>query len=314
MAGTTSALDWQTPTLARAFQGWYERAAGPSNTGLGDVALESAYAHCEELTRAASHTFYFASGFLPRNKRRAMRALYAFCRRTDDLVDLRSADPGAALAAWQRALHRGTSAVDDPVVRAWVDTRLRFGIPSAYADQLIQGVGRDLLQVRYQNFAELAAYCYEVASTVGLMSMHIIGFDGERAIPYAVELGVALQLTNILRDVGEDWRRGRLYLPLDELSTFGLSETSISKGAVDDAWRAFMRFQIARARSMYAEALPGIALLNKDGRFAVAAAAALYRAILDDIERHNYDVFRRRAHISTLGKLRRLPGIWYRWW
>ncbi len=125
-------------------------------------------------------------------------------------------------------------------------------------------------------------------------------------------MGVALQLTNILRDVGEDWRSGRLYLPLEELGSFGLSETNVAEGRVDDSWRAFMRFQIARTQALYAEAWPGIALLNKDGRFAVAAAGALYRAILDDIETHDYDVFSRHAHVSTLGKLRRLPGIWWR--
>jgi len=144
------------------------------------------------------------------------------------------------------------------------------------------------------------------------MAMHIIGFEGPHAVPYAVKLGVALQLTNILRDVGEDWRAGRLYLPSDELAQFGLGEEDVAAGQVDDRWRAFMRFQIGRARRLYAEAMPGIRLLAADGRFAIAAAAELYRAILDDIEAHDYNVFARRAHIGALGKLRRLPGIWWR--
>jgi len=151
-----------------------------------------------------------------------------------------------------------------------------------------------------------------VASTVGLMSMHIVGFKDQSAIPYAVKLGVALQLTNILRDVAEDWQNGRLYLPLHELKAFSLSEADIAAGTNDHRWKAFMAFQIRRARKLYDEALPGIALLDRRGRLAVAAAAELYRAILDDIEAHDYDVFTRRAHISKSQKLLRLPGIWFR--
>jgi phytoene synthase len=142
--------------------------------------------------------------------------------------------------------------------------------------------------------------------------MHIIGGTDPAAVPYAVKSGVALQVTNILRDVREDWQRGRLYLPLDELAAYGLTENDIAAGQVDDRWRALMRFQIARARRLYAEAWPGIVWLNPDGRLAVAAATELYSAILRDIETHDYDVFNRRAYLNTWGKLRRLPGIWWR--
>src|SRR6185437_14455354 len=166
---------------------------------------------------------------------------------------------------------------------------------------------RDLRQQRYSTFAELADYCYGVASTVGLMVMHIVEFQSEDAMPYAVKLGIALQLTNILRDVEVDWQAGRLYLPLDELAQFGLTEADVARGVVDDRWRAFMRYQIARARSLYAEAEQGSALLDAEGRFAIAAAAGLYQAILGDIEAHDYDVFRRRAHIGSWSKLQRLP-------
>jgi phytoene synthase len=144
------------------------------------------------------------------------------------------------------------------------------------------------------------------------MSMHIVGFKDESAIPYAVKLGVALQLTNILRDVAEDWHNGRLYLPLHELQAFNLSEADIAAGINDQRWKAFMGFQIRRARQLYDEALPGLALLEQRGRLAVAAAAELYRAILDDIEAHNYDVFTRRAHISSGRKLLHLPTIFLR--
>ncbi len=199
---------------------------------------------------------------------------------------------------------------DDLVALAWADTRLRYRIPQRYAEQLIEGVGRDLHQQSYRTFEDLTTYAYGVASTVGLMSMHIIGFAGEQAIPYAIKLGIALQLTNILRDIGEDWRSGRVYLPMDEMAAFGLTEADLDRGQVDDRWRVFLRFQIERTRRLYAEARPGITLLNSDGRFAVAAASELYRAILEDIEAHDYDVFYRRAHVSAWDKARRLPGIW----
>jgi phytoene synthase len=200
----------------------------------------------------------------------------------------------------------------DLVALAWADTRARYDIPVRYAHQLIDGVARDLDKTRYETFDELAEYAYGVASTVGLMSMHITGFDGPEAIPYAVKLGVALQLTNILRDVGEDWAQGRLYLPLDELGACRLSEQDIATGKVDDRWRSLMRFQIERNRRLYAEALPGVHMLHADGRFAIAAAGELYQGILEDIEANDYQVFGRRAHLTGWGKLRRLPGIWAR--
>jgi 15-cis-phytoene synthase len=201
---------------------------------------------------------------------------------------------------------------DQHVALAWADARDRFGIPRGCVEQLICGVSRDLVQSRYRTFDDLVVYAYGVASTVALMAMHIVGYRSDAAIPYALKLGVALQLTNILRDVGEDWRAGRLYLPLDDLAAFGLSEADIAAARVDARWKAFMRFQVERNRRLYDEAAPGTALLDADGRFAIAAAAGLYRAILDDVERGGYDVFRRRAQVGTVHKLRRLPAIWWR--
>jgi 15-cis-phytoene synthase len=252
-----------------------------------------------------------ATGLLPSDKRRAMRALYAFCRLSDDIVDCSEANAKGALATWRRKALAPAPPLGDLVAVAWADTRFRYRIPQRYAEQLIDGVGRDLCRKRYRTFEDVAAYAYGVASTVGLMSMHIIGFAGEQAIPYAIELGVALQITNILRDIVEDWRSGRLYLPMDEMTAYGLTEADLDRGQVDDRWRAFLRFQIARNRRLYTEANPGIALLSRDGRFAVEAASELYRAILDDIEAHDYDVFHRRAHVSAWGKVRRLPRIWW---
>ena len=172
-------------------------------------------------------------------------------------------------------------------------------------------MAQDLTHHRYASFDDLAHYCYLVASTVGLMTMYIVGYAGPQAIPYAIKLGVALQLTNILRDVGEDWANNRLYLPQDELATFDVSEEQIAAGQVTPAWRSFMRFQIERARRLYAEAMPGIAMLGREGQFAIAASAVLYRDILAKIEENDYDVFTRRAHTSGLEKLRRLPVIWW---
>jgi phytoene synthase len=306
---------WERNVLPLAYEAEHHGVALDSPLVSDRDTLEHAYVYCEAITSAHSRTFSTATRLLPPEKRRAMRALYAFCRRSDDIVDSSDTsqkDAQARLSAWRQTVLSAESPADDLVALAWADTRLRYHIPAQYAEQLLDGVERDLYQKRYRTFEELAAYAYGVASTVGLMSMHIIGFAGEQAIPYAVELGVALQLTNILRDVAEDWNCGRLYLPLNELAAFGLTEDDLGRGVVDERWRVFLRFQIERNCRLYREARPGIALLHRDGRFAVAAASDLYCAILADIEAHDYDVFHRRAHVSGWGKLRRLPGIWWR--
>jgi phytoene synthase len=238
--------------------------------------------------------------------------MYAFCRVSDDLVDCMSENRYPRLLEWRKESLANHPPVNNLVALAWADARATFEIPRQYAEQLLDGIATDLEQTRYQTFNDLAHYCYGVASTVGLMTMHMVGYSNIDAIPYAIKLGVALQLTNILRDIHEDWVNGRLYLPQDELEAFGLSEADIAAGVVDDRWREFMRYQIQRARLLYAEALPGIALLGRRGRFAIGAAAELYQAILDDIEAHDFDVFQRRAHTTAVQKLNKLPGIWLR--
>lgn len=311
MLNQPTSTSWEQQLLMLAFEGLESHVPVeplPTEANL----LEKAYQHCEKITAQHSRTFSMASALLPSKKRRAARALYAFCRISDDLVDRQEPEAHDKLMDWQERTLCSHPAEDDLVALAWADTRASYCIPRRYAEQLIEGVSRDLVQNRYEDFEELSAYCYGVASTVGLMAMHIIGFSGRKAIPYALKLGVALQLTNILRDVGEDWRAGRVYLPQQELAEFGLNEEDLRHGRVDTRWHAFMRFQIDRNRQLYKEAAPGIALLEGDGRFAIAAAADLYQAILDDIETHQYDVFNRRAHVSTWGKMRRLPGIWWR--
>ena len=302
---------WEPALLSRALEAWHSIASTAPQSLADRVLLDRAYAHCALVTAHHSRSFYRASSFLPPEKRRAVRALYAFCRVTDDIVDCPDCDASQSLHEWRHIALSAEPPADNLGAVAWADARQCHGIPLRLAEQLIDGVARDLNQTRYATFAELTEYAYGVASTVGLMSMRITGYRNATAIPYAIKLGVALQLTNILRDVGEDWRAGRLYLPADELARFDLTEADVARGQVDDRWRAFMHFQIARNRRLYAEAWPGIQLLHEDGRFAIAAAGDLYRRILDDIEAHDYDVFTRRAHVSTPRKLLGLLRLWW---
>ncbi len=303
---------WENRLLEKASVALEESLTQILHPPVDDTNLRQAYAHCEQITRENSRTFYTATAIMPGSKRRAIRALYAFCRTSDDVVDEASGDRETQFAAWKEAVLHTSPEPDQLVLSAWADTRQHYQVPDKYVEQLLDGVAQDFTTQRYETFGELAEYCYGVASTVGLMSMHIIGFSGPEAIPYAVRLGVALQMTNILRDVGEDWQVGRLYLPQEELAHFGLSEADIDAGIVDDRWRSFMRFQIDRTRRLYQESMPGIGMLNTSGRFSVTAAAELYSAILDDIIAHDYDVFNRRAHITDGRKVAMLPGIVWR--
>ena len=310
--------EWERPLLSLANEARQTDDPLPAVQVADSETLALAYDYCEEVTRIKSGSFHMASRFLPTAKRRSVRALYAFCRSTDDIVD--EAPVGqdsiellrAALEAWHWRSLSPIADASDPIVAAWTDTRLRYRIPQSYAEQFFQGVARDIGFKRYETFADLTTYCYGVAATVGLMCMYIVGFSSVDAIPYALKLGVALQLTNILRDVGEDWQAGRFYLPKEDLRRFGLDEGDVDAGIVDDRWRQFMRFQIERNRQLYKESWPGIALLHADGHFAIGAAAGLYRAILADIEAHDYDVFSRRAYVKPWSRLKRLPAIWLR--
>ncbi|MBI2759310.1 MAG: phytoene/squalene synthase family protein [Chloroflexi bacterium] len=277
----------------------------------GDAVLQKAYKYAEVITAKHSKSFHFASGLLPEEKRSAVRALYAFCRTADDIVDESTDDEREArLEYWRRMIETGSFEDNDLVAAAWADTLARYHIPRHYALQLIDGVNRDLMQSRYQTFDELATYCYGVASTVGLMSMYIVGFKNNDAVPYAIKLGVALQMTNILRDVGEDYQNGRLYLPREELTFYGIREQDIGEGRITDNWRQFMKFQIDRTRHLYKDSLEGVKMLEREGQLAIGAASVFYQAILDDIEKHDYNVFTRRAGLSTLGKIGKIPALW----
>jgi phytoene synthase len=279
----------------------------------GDAELQSAYRHAAAVTRAHSKSFYLASALLPEEKRSAVRSLYAFCRTVDDIVDESSDhDREIQLDYWRTVTKTASASTGDLVALAWADTLARYHIPRHYALQLIDGVSRDLIQSRYQTFDDLATYCYGVASTVGLMSMYIVGFKSNDAIPYAIKLGVALQMTNILRDVGEDYRNGRVYLPREELLTHGISETDIELGKVTPRWRQFMKFQIQRTRQLYEESWQGVKMLDREGQLAIGAASVFYSGILDEIEKNDYDVFTRRASLSAAQKISRIPSLWWR--
>jgi len=276
----------------------------------GDASLRKAYRRAEKITAGHSKSFYVASALLPEEKRSAVRALYAFCRTVDDIVDESSdAERGDQLEYWRKMVETDSFLDHDLIAAAWADTLVRYHIPRHYALQLIDGVARDLLPTRYQTFDELATYCYAVASTVGLMSMYIVGFKNNEAVPYAIKLGVALQMTNILRDIGQDYQNGRLYLPREELVFYGIRESDIAKGRITDNWRQFMKFQIERTRQLYQNSRGGINLLDRDGQLAVGAASVFYQGILDEIEKKDYNVFTHRASLSTWGKVSRIPAL-----
>jgi phytoene synthase len=276
------------------------------------LAVETAFAHTEQITRQHSKTFHFATALLPRAARRAIRALYAFCRATDDLVDHAGATR-AEVERWRAAAALPASQQQHPVLFCWALVREQYGVDPRYQDELIDGVAHDLALRRYAAWPDLERYCYLVASTVGLLSMPIIGLAPgvafDQAAPYAIQLGIALQLTNILRDVGEDAARGRVYLPQADLARFGLTPGDILAGVHDHRFVALMQFEIARARQLYGAALPGIALLSPAARPAVGAAALLYRAILDRIGAIDFQVHTQRARTSGREKLFMLPLV-----
>jgi len=267
--------------------------------------LAACYEQAALATATGSKSFYFATRFFPPDLARAAHAVYWFCRHTDDTVDEAPsiAHGSEVIEAWHknllRAWDRGASA--DPILHLFVTTARRYEIPLEYPLELIEGMRMDLHGVRYQTFDDLRLFCYRVASVVGLMMSHVIGYRGD-ALRYAIDLGIAMQLTNILRDVGEDLCRCRIYLPSDELAQFGYPLQQLYVGQRTDQFRELMEFQVARAHDYYKRAYPGIQLLNQDGRFAVRVAADVYRGILKEIVDNDYDVFSRRAVVPATRK------------
>ncbi len=280
-------------------------------------ALARSQTYCERLARREAGNFYHAFRLLPADQRRAMCALYSFMRVADDLAD----GPGAAedkrrpLADWGRRLDEALRGdYSHPLHPAFHDAIRRFGVPPAYLHAVIDGVEMDLDAVRYETFADLYPYCYRVASAVGLACIHIWGFAGEQAKVHAEAAGVAFQLTNILRDLGEDAGRGRVYLPREDLERFGYNEEGLRRGVRDDRFRALMRFEAERAAGYYRAAEPLAGLLRPAGRAVFLTMLRTYQGLVEAIVRRDYDVFSSRVRLGRLHKLylaaRAVPMSW----
>jgi phytoene synthase len=265
--------------------------------------LEQSYRYCLRVARTRAKNFYYSFLLLSAQQRRAMCAIYAFMRYCDDLSD----EPGANRAAIEQWRAEMEAALEGrfskhPVWPAFHHTVRRFGIPHRYFREMVDGVASDLEPRRFETFEQLYRYCYQVASVVGLTTIHIFGFDTRSALPLAEKCGVAFQLTNILRDIREDAERGRIYLPAEDLDRFGVSEDDLRTGNRSEAFVRLMRFESARARSYYKESLPLLDLIHQRSRPSLEALIAIYSRLLDRIERSNYDVFTRRVRVSALEK------------
>ncbi|KAG8383697.1 hypothetical protein BUALT_Bualt04G0040900 [Buddleja alternifolia] len=278
--------------------------------------LNEAYDRCGEVCAEYAKTFYLGTLLMTPERRRAIWAIYVWCRRTDELVDGPNAPhiTPTALDRWQARLEdsfRGRPF--DMLDAALSDTVCTFPVDIQPFRDMIEGMRMDLWKSRYENFDELYLYCYYVAGTVGLMSVPIMGIapesqaTTESVYNAALALGLANQLTNILRDVGEDARRGRIYLPQDELAQAGLSDDDIFAGKVTDKWRIFMKKQIQRARKFFDDAEEGVSQLSSASRWPVWASLLLYRQILDEIEENDYNNFTRRAYVNKPKKILALP-------
>ena len=269
--------------------------------------LSAAYRHCQTLTRREAKNFYYGFMLLPAAQRRAIYAAYAFARECDDIVDavLPVEEASARLAAQRALLARCLEgSPQGPVFLALADAVRRYGIPHDYFYRLIEGVETDLTVSRYATFDDLKRYCYLVASVVGLISVEIFGYEGgEETRGHAADLGIALQLTNILRDVQEDLQRGRIYLPEDELARFGYEADFLRQGAANEAFHRLMEFQVARAEEYFEEGRMLLPLLPRRARACVGVMAGIYRTILDDIRRQPETVLRQRVSLGTGQKL-----------
>jgi 15-cis-phytoene synthase len=300
-ATTYGRADWS----AAAYQGSARVESPASSAAVAGGAIE--WRLCAAIARSHGRSFFLASHCLPPDRRRAIHAIYAYCRIADDIADHSADATSAALAldAWERQL----AAPTHPVAVAFAAARAQHGVPVAPAQDLITGVRMDLGPCRFATWDDLRHYCYHVAGTVGLMVAPILGCEDEAALPYAVDLGIAMQLTNILRDVGEDARRGRLYLPLDELAAFSCDPEAILCGRPRGRFRELLAFQVARARNLYVQARHGIPALSPAGRLTTLAASEFYATILRAIEERDYDVFGARAYVPNGRKLAALPSL-----
>ena len=286
--------------------------------------LENAYEICRKETQKWAKTFYLGTLLLPYEKRKAIWAIYVWCRRTDELMDSPEAlkksedELSERLNIWEentKNIFKGIVKTDLDAVLA--DTLEKYPQTiDPYLD-MIAGQRMDLTKFRYKNFDELKLYCYRVAGTVGLMTQNVMGIDAfyETAswieVPdisaAAIALGIANQLTNILRDVGEDRQRGRIYLPQDEIKEFGYSEEELLSGQINNQWKNLMAFQLNRAREWFKNSEEGIKWLSADARWPVWTSLRLYRKILNSIENLDYDVFNNRAYVNKTIKAFEIP-------
>lgn len=267
------------------------------------TTLEASYAHCRRVARTRARNFYYSFVLLSGEQRDAMCAVYAFMRYCDDLSD----EPGATRAAidqWRAALDDALAGRygSHPVLPAFHDAVSRYRIPPEYFHQMIDGVASDLEPRRFQTFDQLYRYCYQVAATVGLTTIHIFGFDSPAAIPLAEKCGIAFQLTNILRDIREDAERSRIYLPIEDLARFHVPEDDLRAGLRTPEFIELMDFEAARARQYYKESQPLVNLVHRRSRKSLSALISIYSRLLDRIERSNYDVFARRISLPAAEK------------
>uniref|UniRef100_A0A0D9Y1J6 15-cis-phytoene synthase n=1 Tax=Leersia perrieri TaxID=77586 RepID=A0A0D9Y1J6_9ORYZ len=304
-----------------------EEAAAPTRRRWAEDAvagwglLADAYDRCGEVCAEYAKTFYLGTQLMTAERRKAVWAIYVWCRRTDELVDGPNSSyiTPKALDRWEKRLEDLFEGRPyDMYDAALSDTVSKFPVDIQPFKDMIEGMRLDLWKSRYRSFDELYLYCYYVAGTVGLMTVPVMGIapdskaSTESVYNAALALGIANQLTNILRDVGEDSRRGRIYLPLDELAEAGLTEDDIFRGKVTDKWRKFMKGQIHRARLFFDEAEKGVVHLDSASRWPVLASLWLYRQILDAIEANDYDNFTKRAYVNKAKKLLSLPVAYAR--
>jgi phytoene synthase len=275
------------------------------------VKLEECYEFCRAVQRAHSHTYYLSTRLFPPEIRRHVHALYAFTRYADEIVDdpKVSASVEARLEALE-AFEAETMAalvgeeVEDPILRAFTNTARERGIGQGHVKPFMRSMKMDTYVRRYPTYEDLEEYMYGSAAVVGLMMCRVIGVEAEEALPYAEALGEAMQLTNFLRDVREDWERGRIYLPLEDLKRFGYSEVDLGSGRVNEPFVELMRFEIDRARMLYLIADQGMRHIPRGRRYPVLVARHLYAVILDRIKDLDYDVFSSRAGTTLAEKLR----------
>jgi len=271
--------------------------------------------YCQQKAAASGSSFYYSFLFLEPHRRQAITALYAFCREVDDVVD-ECPDPHLAhtkLAWWRTevaALFDGRPG--HPVTQALATSIKGFAIPQEQLLEIIDGMEMDLIQASYADFKSLHLYCYRVASIVGLLAAEIFGYTNRQTLKYAHDLGLAFQLTNIIRDVGEDARRGRIYLPQDELARFGVSENDLLQARYSDNFRQLMEFQIARAVTTYEQAFAQLPSADRKAQRAGLIMAAIYRTLLDEIKRDGCQVLDRRTSLTPLRKIWLAGKTWFR--